>query len=171
MKIAKSKLKQIIKEELSKIVEGVDPLTARRLARASEKGRTGLPGSRKPKPGPEPEISDEEKKDKQLLMDADYILRTLKGGGYAVPPNREEFLDPATDSGKLMLALIWVTNEQREGNWDQIKKDANKVIKKVSNEFKESLKNDEEFRKRFSQKFDIENYKKSFVDRQLQSTY
>ena len=177
MKITKSKLKQLIKEELQKLMEVDDEraimrAAARRAAMRYQKG-TGRGGVKPASSRIMPELPPEEKADDRLLNDASLFARILLGNGYSV-----ELFDRSwrgsSDGDALLDATRYVRNIDRSGDWNEIKAKAEEVIKRVSNEFIDRIDSDEEFKARLSGSYNAEYMKElaaKNATRGLQSTY
>ena len=177
MKITKSKLKEIIKEELQKLMEVDDEraimrAAARRAAMRYQKG-TGRGGVKPASSRKMPELPPKEKADDRLLNDASLFARILLGNGYSV-----ELFDRSwrgsSDGDALLDATRYVKNIDRSGDWNEIKAKAEEVIKRVSNEFIDRIDSDEEFKARLSGSYNAEYMKElaaKNATRGLQSTY
>ena len=176
MKLTKSRLKQLIKEELQNLMEADDEraimrAAAKRAAMRYQKG-TGR-GGVKPTQSKKPELTPEEKKDERLLDTISYAARALLGDGYAIELFSRSWRG-SPDAEALLDAVRYVKNIDRGGDWEQIKAKAEEVIESVSREFLDRIETDEQFRETFSNVFDVERYKQSLKDkvaRGLQSTY
>ena len=177
MKITKSKLKEIIKEELQKLMEVDDEraimrAAARRAAMRYQKG-TGRGGVKPASSRKMPELPPKEKADDRLLNDATLFARILLGNGYSV-----ELFDRSwrgsSDGDALLDATRYVNDYDRSGDWNEIKAKAEEVIKRVSNEFIDRIDSDEEFKARLSGSYNAEYMKEraaKHATRGLQSTY
>ena len=183
MKITKSKLKQIIKEELQNLEEAPG-----RYRSSGYYGRTdgdsGDPRYIRQKDyseptGPSkparkiPQLPPEEKADDRLLNDTSLFARLILGDGYSV-----ELFDRSwrgsSDGDALLDATRYVKNIDRSGDWNEIKAKAEEVIKRVSNEFIDRIDSDEEFKARLSGSYNAEYMKElaaKNATRGLQSTY
>ena len=175
MKITKSKLKEIIKEELQKLMEVDDEraimrAAARRAAMRYQKGTgRGKPASSRKMP----ELPPKEKADEKLLNNASLFARILLGNGYSV-----ELFDRSwrgsSDGDALLDATRYIKDYDRSGDWNEIKAKAEEVIKRVSNEFIDRIDSDEEFKARLSGSYNAEYMKElaaANMAKELQSTY
>ena len=174
MKITKSKLKQLIKEELQSLMEGRaddDEAIMRAAARrqALNLSKTGpRSGSSKM-----PELPPKEKADNRLLNNTSLFARMLLGNGYAVELFDRSWRGSA-DGDALLDATRYVKNIDRSGDWDEIKAKAEEVIKRVSNDFIDRIDSDEEFKARLSGSYNAEYMKEmaaANAAKGLQSTY
>jgi hypothetical protein len=159
MKLTKSKLKQLIKEEIQNLMEVDDERAIMRAAarRAAERYRKGTGrGGVKPTQSKKPELTPEEKKDERLLDDAGLLARMLLGNGYSV-----ELFDRSwrgtPDAEALLDAIRYIKNIDRSGNWNEIKAKAEEVIKRVSSDFIKRFDSDEEFRSRIGRSYNADN--------------
>ena len=180
MKLTKSKLKQLIKEELQSLME----MPTRTDARRDRYARAGLTPSGRVRDyseprGPSkparkmPELPPEEKADARLLDDAGLLARMLLGNGYAV-----ELFDRSwrgsPDGDALLDATRYIKDYDRSGDWNEIKAKAEEVIKRVSSDFIKRFDSDEEFRSRIGRSYNAEYMKKlasANMAKELQSTY
>tara|TARA_R100000388_G_scaffold38066_1_gene29499 strand:- start:3557 stop:4090 length:534 start_codon:yes stop_codon:yes gene_type:complete len=177
MKITKSKLKEIIKEELQKVMEVDDEraimrAAARRAAMRYQKG-TGRGGVKPASSRKMPELPPKEKADDRLLNDASLFARILLGNGYSVELFDRSWRGSA-DSDALLDATRYINDYDRSGDWNEIKAKAEEVIKRVSNEFVDRVDSDEEFKARLSGSYNAEYMKElaaKNATRGLQSTY
>ena len=177
MKITKSKLKEIIKEELQKLMEVDDEraimrAAQRRAAMRYQRG-TGRGGVKPASSRKMPELPPKEKADDRLLNDASLFARILLGNGYSV-----ELFDRSwrgsSDGDALLDATRYIKDYDRSGDWNEIKAKAEEVIKRVSNEFIDRIDSDEEFKARLSGSYNAEYMKElaaKNATRGLQSTY
>ena len=176
MKITKSKLKQLIKEELQKLMEVDDERAIMRAAqrRAAMRYQRGTGrGGVKPAQSKKPELTPEEKKDDRLLNDASLFARILLGNGYSVELFDRSWRGSA-DGDALLDATRYINDYDRSGDWNEIKAKAEEVIKRVSNEFIDRIDSDEEFKARLSGSYNAEYMKElaaKNATRELQSTY
>ena len=176
MKLTKSRLKQLIKEELQNLMEVDDEraimrAAARRAAMRYQKG-TGR-GGVKPSPSKKPELTPEEKKDDRLIDFTGLLARILLGNGYSVELFSRSWRGSA-DSDALLDATRYINDYDRSGDWNEIKAKAEEVIKRVSNEFVDRIDSDEEFKARLSGSYNAEYMKElaaKDATRGLQSTY
>ena len=174
MKITKSKLKQLIKEELQSLMEGradddeaIMRAAARRQALNISKTRRRSGSSKMP------ELPPAEKADDRLLNNASLFARMLLGNGYAVELFDRSWRGSA-DGDALLDATRYVKNIDRSGDWDEIKAKAEEVIKRVSNDFIDRIDSDEEFKARLSGSYNAEYMKEmaaANAAKGLQSTY
>ena len=185
MKITKTKLKQLIKEELQSLMEsrgryvssgfsGItdkDPGDPRFIRQRDYSEPTGpsKPSSSRMMP----KLPPEEKADDRLLDNTSLLARILLGNGYSV-----ELFDRSwrgsSDGDALLDATRYVKNIDRSGDWNEIKTKAEEVIKRVSNEFIDRIDSDEEFKARLSGSYNAEYMKElaaKNATRGLQSTY
>ena len=177
MKITKSKLKEIIKEELQKVMEVDDEraimrAAARRAAMRYQKG-TGRGGVKPASSRKMPELPPKEKADDRLLNDASLFARILLGNGYSVELFDRSWRGSA-DGDALLDATRYINDYDRSGDWNEIKAKAEEVIKRVSNEFVDRVDSDEEFKARLSGSYNAEYMKElaaKNATRGLQSTY
>ena len=177
MKITKSKLKEIIKEELQKVMEVDDEraimrAAARRAAMRYQKG-TGRGGVKPASSRKMPELPPKEKADDRLLDDTGLFARILLGNGYSVQLFDRSWRGSA-DSDALLDATRYINDYDRSGDWNEIKAKAEEVIKRVSNEFVDRVDSDEEFKARLSGSYNAEYMKElaaKNATRGLQSTY
>ena len=177
MKITKSKLKEIIKEELQKLMEVDDEraimrAAARRAAMRYQKG-TGRGGVKPASSRKMPELPPKEKADDKLLNNASLFARILLGNGYSVELFDRSWRGSA-DSDALLDATRYINDYDRSGDWNEIKAKAEEVIKRVSNEFVDRIDSDEEFKARLSGSYNAEYMKElaaKNATRGLQSTY
>ena len=177
MKITKSKLKEIIKEELQKLMEVDDEraimrAAARRAAMRYQKG-TGRGGVKPASSRKMPELPPKEKADDKLLNNASLFARILLGNGYSVELFDRSWRGSA-DSDALLDATRYINDYDRSGDWNEIKAKAEEVIKRVSNEFIDRIDSDEEFKARLSGSYNAEYMKElaaKNATRGLQSTY
>ena len=177
MKITKSKLKEIIKEELQKLMEVDDEraimrAAARRAAMRYQKG-TGRGGVKPASSRKMPELPPKEKADDKLLNNASLFARILLGNGYSVELFDRSWRGSA-DSDALLDATRYINDYDRSGDWNEIKAKAEEVIKRVSNEFVDRVDSDEEFKARLSGSYNAEYMKElaaKNATRGLQSTY
>ena len=177
MKITKSKLKEIIKEELQKLMEVDDEraimrAAARRAAMRYQKG-TGRGGVKPASSRKMPELPPKEKADDRLLNNASLFARILLGNGYSVELFDRSWRGSA-DSDALLDATRYINDYDRSGDWNEIKAKAEEVIKRVSNEFIDRIDSDEEFKARLSGSYNAEYMKElaaKNATRGLQSTY
>jgi hypothetical protein len=177
MKITKSKLKEIIKEELQKVMEVDDEraimrAAARRAAMRYQKG-TGRGGVKPASSRKMPQLPPKEKADDRLLNDASLFARILLGNGYSVELFDRSWRGSA-DSDALLDATRYINDYDRSGDWNEIKAKAEEVIKRVSNEFVDRVDSDEEFKARLSGSYNAEYMKElaaKNATRGLQSTY
>ena len=183
MKITKSKLKQIIKEELQSLMEAPGRYRSSGYYGTTD-GDTGDPRYRRQRDyseptGPSkparkmPKLPPKEKADNKLLDDASLFARLILGNGYSV-----ELFDRSwrgsSDGDALLDATRYVRNIDRSGDWNEIKAKAEEVIKRVSNEFIDRIDSDEEFKARLSGSYNAEYMKElaaKNATRGLQSTY
>ena len=177
MKITKSKLKQLIKEELQNLMEVDDEraimrAAARRAAMRYQRG-TGRGGVKPASSRKMPELPPKEKADDRLLNDASLFARILLGNGYSVELFDRSWRGSA-DSDALLDATRYINDYDRSGDWNEIKAKAEEVIKRVSNEFVDRIDSDEEFKARLSGSYNAEYMKElaaKNATRGLQSTY
>ena len=177
MKLTKSRLKQLIKEEIQNLMEADDEraimrAAARRAAMRYQKG-TGRGGVKPASSRKMPELTPEEKKDDRLLDDTGLFARLILGNGYSVELFSRSWRGSA-DSDALLDATRYVKNINRSGDWNEIKAKAEEVIKRVSNEFVDRIDSDEEFKARLSGSYNAEYMKElaaKNATRELQSTY
>ena len=177
MKITKSKLKEIIKEELQKLMEVDDEraimrAAQRRAAMRYQRG-TGRGGVKPASSRKMPELPPKEKADEKLLDNTSLLARMLLGNGYSV-----ELFDRSwrgsSDGDALLDATRYIKDYDRSGDWNEIKAKAEEVIKRVSNEFVDRIDSDEEFKARLSGSYNAEYMKElaaKNATRGLQSTY
>jgi len=177
MKITKSKLKQLIKEELQKLMEvdnerAIMRSAARRAAMRYQKG-TGRGGVEPASSRKMPELTPEEKADDRLLDNASLFARLILGNGYSVALFDRSWRGSA-DGDALLDATRYVKNIDRSGDWNEIKAKAEEVIKRVSNEFVDRIDSDEEFKAQLSGSYNAEYMKElaaKNATKELQSTY
>ena len=183
MKITKSKLKQLIKEELQNLMEsrgryvssgfsGItdkDPGDPRFIRQRDYSEPTGPS-----KPARKiPQLPPEEKADDRLLNDASLFARILLGNGYSVELFDRSWRGSA-DGDALLDPTRYINDYDRSGDWNEIKAKAEEVIKRVSNEFVDRIDSDEEFKARLSGSYNAEYMKElaaKNATRGLQSTY
>jgi len=174
MKITKSKLKQLIKEELQSLMEGRaddDEAIMRAAARrqALNLSKTGpRSGSSKM-----PELPPAEKADDRLLDNTSLFARMLLGNGYTVQLFDRSWRN-SPDGDALLDATRYIKDYDRSGDWNEIKAKAEEVIKRVSNEFISRFDSDEQFRDLIGRSYNAEYMKELAVKnakRELQSTY
>jgi len=171
MKITKSKLKQLIKEELQSLMEVDNERAIRRAAarrQALNLSKTGpRSGSSKM-----PELPPEEKADARTLDQISLAARILMGDGYSVELFDRDWRDSPEEKA-LLDATRYIKNYDRSGDWNEIKAKAEEVIKSVSDKFINRVDSDEEFRERLSGSYDPNEMKKATekAARGLQSTY
>ena len=177
MKLTKSRLKQIIKEEIQNLMEVDDERAIMRAAarRAAERYRkgTGRGGVKPASSRKMPELPPKEKADDRLLNDASLFARILLGNGYSVELFSRSWRGSA-DSDALLDATRYINDYDRSGDWNEIKAKAEEVIKRVSNEFVDRIDSDEEFKARLSGSYNAEYMKElaaKNATRGLQSTY
>ena len=174
MKITKSKLKQLIKEELQSLMEGrADDDEA--IMRAAARRRALNLSKTGPRPGSSkmPQLPPKEKADNKLLNDTSLFARMLLGNGYAVELFDRSWRGSA-DGDALLDATRYIKNYDRSGDWNEIKAKAEEVIKSASNEFINRVDSDEEFRARLGSSFDPDRMKEAAEEnaaKGLQSTY
>ena len=183
MKITKSRLKQLIKEELQNLMEsrgryvssGFSGITDKdpgdpRYIRQRDYSEPRGPS----KPARKiPQLPPKEKADNKLLDDTSLFARMLLGNGYSV-----ELFDRSwrgsSDGDALLDATRYINDYDRSGDWNEIKAKAEEVIKRVSNEFVDRIDSDEEFKARLSGSYNAEYMKElaaKNATRELQSTY
>ena len=184
MKITKSKLKQLIKEELQSLMEapgryrssgyyGItdkdlgDPRFIKTQRDYSEPRGPSKPARKIP------QLPPVEKKDARLLDDAGLLARILLGNGYSV-----ELFDRSwrgsPDAEALLDAVRYIKDYDRSGDWNEIKAKAEEVIKRVSNDFIDRIDSDEEFKARLSGSYNAKYMKElatANAAKELQSTY
>ena len=177
MKITKSKLKQLIKEELQKLMEVDDEraimrAAQRRAAMRYQRG-TGRGGVKPASSRKMPQLPPKEKADDRLLDDTGLFARILLGNGYSVQLFDRSWRGSA-DGDALLDATRYINDYDRSGDWNEIKAKAEEVIKRVSNEFIDRIDSDEEFKARLSGSYNAEYMKElaaKNATRGLQSTY
>ena len=183
MKITKSKLKQLIKEELQSLMEAPGRYRSSGYYGTTD-GDTGDPRYIRQRDyseptGPSkparkiPQLPPKEKADNKLLNDASLFARMLLGNGYAVELFDRSWRGSA-DGDALLDATRYVKNIDRSGDWDEIKAKAEEVIKRVSNDFIDRIDSDEEFKARLSGSYNAEYMKEmaaANAAKGLQSTY
>jgi len=174
MKITKSKLKQLIKEELQSLMEGRADDEAAIMRAAARRQALNL-SKTGPRSGSSkmPELPPKEKADNRLLNNTSLFARMLLGNGYAVELFDRSWRGSA-DGDALLDATRYVKNIDRSGDWDEIKAKAEEVIKRVSNDFIDRIDSDEEFKARLSGSYNAEYMKElaaKNATRGLQSTY
>ena len=185
MKITKSKLKQLIKEELQNLMEAPGRYRSSGYYGTTD-GDTGDPryirqrdyseptGPSKPSSSRMmPKLPPKEKADNKLLDDTSLLARMLLGNGYSVELFDRSWRGSA-DGDALLDATRYVKNIDRSGDWNEIKAKAEKVIKRVSSEFIDRIDSDEEFKARLSGSYNAEYMKElaaKNATRGLQSTY
>jgi len=183
MKITKSRLKQLIKEELQNLMEsrgryvssGFSGITDKdpgdpRYIRQRDYSEPRGPS----KPARKiPQLPPKEKADNKLLDDTSLFARMLLGNGYSV-----ELFDRSwrgsSDGDALLDATRYIKDIDRSDDWNEIKAKAEEVIKRVSNEFVDRIDSDEEFKARLSGSYNAEYMKElaaKNATRELQSTY
>lgn len=184
MKITKSKLKQLIKEELQSLMEARGGYRSSGYYGTTD-GDTGDPRFRKayidysePRGPSKParkikQLPPKEKADDRLLNDTSLFARLILGNGYSV-----ELFDRSwrgsSDGDALLDATRYIKDYDRSGDWNEIKAKAEEVIKRVSNEFIDRIDSDEEFKTRLSGSYNAEYMKElaaKNATRGLQSTY
>ena len=175
MKLTKSRLKQLIKEEIQNLMEADDEraimrAAARRAAMRYQKG-TGR-GGVKPTQSKMPELPPVEKEDDRVLDNAGLLARMLLGNGYSVQLFDRSWRGSA-DSDALLDATRYIKDYDRSGDWNEIKAKAEEVIKRVSSDFIKRFDSDEEFRSRIGRSYNAEYMKKiaGKIAAGLQSTY
>ena len=185
MKITKSKLKQLIKEELQNLMESRgryvssgfsgmtdkdpgDPRFIKQRDYSEPTGRSKPSSSRMM-----PKLPPKEKADDRLLDNTGLFARLILGNGYSV-----ELFDRSwrgsSDSDALLDATRYIKDYDRSGDWNEIKAKAEEVIKRVSNEFIDRIDSDEEFKTRLGGSYNPEYMKELAVAnaaKELQSTY
>ena len=185
MKITKSKLKQLIKEELQNLMEAPgryrssgyygttdgdsgDPRYIRQKDYSEPTGPSKPSSSRMM-----PKLPPKEKADDKLLDDTSLFARLILGNGYSV-----ELFDRSwrgsSDGDALLDATRYIKDYDRSGDWNEIKAKAEEVIKRVSNEFIDRIDSDEEFKTRLGGSYNPEYMKElaaKNATRGLQSTY
>ena len=183
MKITKSKLKKLIKEELQSIMEARGGYST--PGYGGTDGDSGDPRFRKAyidyseprgpsKPARKiPQLPPVEKEDNKVLDDAGLLARMLLGNGYSV-----ELFDRSwrgsPDAEALLDGIRYIKNIDRSGDWNEIKAKAEEVIKRVSSDFIKRFDSDEEFRSRIGRSYNAEYMKEiagKIAARGLQSTY
>ena len=177
MKITKSKLKQLIKEELQNLMEADDEraimrAAARRAAMRYQKG-TGRGGVKPASSRKMPELPPKEKADNKLLDDTSLFARLILGDGYSLQLFDRSWRGSA-DGDALLDATRYIKDYDRSGDWNEIKAKAEEVIKRVSNEFIDRIDSDEEFKARLSGSYNAEYMKElaaANATKELQSTY
>tara|TARA_Y100001937_G_scaffold30587_1_gene43964 strand:+ start:91 stop:615 length:525 start_codon:yes stop_codon:yes gene_type:complete len=174
MKITKSKLKQLIKEELQSLMEGRADDEAAIMRAAARRQALNL-SKTGPRSGSSkmPELPPKEKADNRLLNNTSLFARMLLGNGYAVELFDRSWRGSA-DGDALLDATRYVKNIDRSGDWDEIKAKAEEVIKRVSNDFIDRIDSDEEFKARLSGSYNAEYMKEmaaANAAKGLQSTY
>ena len=179
MKITKSKLKQLIKEELQSLMEGradddlaIMRAAERRAAMRYQRG-TGRGGVKPASSRKMPELPPKEKADARLLDNTSLFARILLGNGYSVELFDRSWRGSA-DGDALLDATRYINDYDRSGDWNEIKAKAEEVIKRVSNEFIDRIDSDEEFKARLSGSYNAEYMKElaaKNATRELQSTY
>lgn len=183
MRITKSKLKQLIKEELQSIMEAPGRYRSSGYYGTTD-GDPGDPRYRRQRDYSEPtgrskparkipELPPEEKKDARLLDDAGLLARILLGNGYSV-----ELFDRSwrgsPDAEALLDAVRYIKDYDRSGDWNEIKAKAEEVIKSVSDKFINKFDSDEEFRSRIGRSYNPDRMKEiagEIAARGLKSTY
>ena len=184
MKITKSKLKQLIKEELQSIMEARGGYRSSGYYGTTD-GDSGDPRFRKAyidyseptgpsKPARKiPQLPPVEKEDNKVLDDAGLLARMLLGNGYSV-----ELFDRSwrgsPDAEALLDGIRYIKDIDRSGDWNEIKAKAEEVIKRVSSDFIKRFDSDEEFRSRIGRSYNAEYMKEiagKIAARGLQSTY
>ena len=185
MKITKSKLKQLIKEELQNLMEAPgryrssgyygttdrdsgDPRYIRQKDYSEPTGRSKPSSSRMM-----PKLPPKEKADEKLLDNTSLLARLILGNGYSV-----ELFDRSwrgsSDGDALLDATRYIKDYDRSGDWNEIKAKAEEVIKRVSNEFIDRIDSDEEFRARLGGSYNPDRMKEIAEEnaaKELQSTY
>jgi len=183
MKITKSKLKQLIKEELQSLMEAPGRYRSSGYYGTTD-GDTGDPRYIRQRDyseprGPSkparkiPQLPPKEKADDRLLDNAGLFARILLGNGYSVDLFDRSWRG-SSDGDALLDATRYVKNIDRSGDWNEIKAKAEEVIKRVSNEFVDRIDSDEEFKARLSGSYNAEYMKElaaKSATRGLQSTY
>mgnify|MGYP003110161897 FL=1 len=174
MKITKSKLKQLIKEELQSLMEGRADDEAAIMRAAARRQALNL-SKTGPRPGSSkmPQLPPKEKADNKLLNDTSLFARMLLGNGYAVELFDRSWRGSA-DGDALLDATRYVKNIDRSGDWNEIKAKAEEVIKRVSNDFIDRIDSDEKFKARLSGSYNAEYMKETAAanaTKELQSTY
>ena len=174
MKITKSKLKQLIKEELQSLMEGRADDEAAIMRAAARRQALNL-SKTGPRSGSSkmPELPPKEKADNRLLNNTSLFARMLLGNGYAVELFDRSWRGSA-DGDALLDATRYVKNIDRSGDWNEIKAKAEEVIKRVSNDFIDRIDSDEEFKARLSGSYNAEYMKEmaaANAAKGLQSTY
>ena len=174
MKITKSRLKQLIKEELQSLMEGRADDEAAIMRAAARRQALNL-SKTGPRSGSSkmPELPPKEKADNRLLNNTSLFARMLLGNGYAVELFDRSWRGSA-DGDALLDATRYVKNIDRSGDWDEIKAKAEEVIKRVSNDFIDRIDSDEEFKARLSGSYNAEYMKEmaaANAAKGLQSTY
>ena len=184
MKITKSKLKQLIKEELQNLMESRGGYRSSGYYGTTD-GDSGDPRYRKAyidyseprgpsKPARKiPQLPPVEKKDDRVLDDAGLLARMLLGNGYSV-----ELFDRSwrgsPDAEALLDATRYIEDYDRSGDWNEIKAKAEEVIKSVSDKFINRFDSDEEFRSRIGRSYNADRMKEiaqEIAARGLKSTY
>ena len=183
MKITKSKLKQLIKEELQSLMEAPGRYRSSGYYGTTD-GDTGDPRYIRQRDYSEPrgpskparkikQLPPVEKADDRVLDNAGLLARMLLGNGYSV-----ELFDRSwrgsSDGDALLDATRYIKDYDRSGDWNEIKAKAEEVIKRVSNEFIDRIDSDEEFKARLSGSYNAEYMKELAAEnatRGLQSTY
>ena len=177
MKLTKSRLKQLIKEELQNLMEADDEraimrAAARRAAMRYQKG-TGRGGVKPASSRKMPKLPPKEEADARLLDNTSLLARMLLGNGYTVQLFDRSWRGSA-DGDALLDATRYIKDYDRSGDWNEIKAKAEEVIKRVSNEFVDRIDSDEEFKTRLSGSYNAEYMKElaaKSATRGLQSTY
>ena len=174
MKITKSKLKQLIKEELQSLMEGRADDEAAIMRAAARRQALNL-SKTGPRSGSSkmPELPPKEKADNRLLNNTSLFARMLLGNGYAVELFDRSWRGSA-DGDALLDATRYVKNIDRSGDWNEIKAKAEEVIKRVSNDFIDRIDSDEKFKARLSGSYNAEYMKEmaaANAAKGLQSTY
>ena len=183
MKITKSKLKQLIKEELQNLME-----SRGRYVSSGYSGRTdgdsGDPRYIRQRDYSEPrgpskparkikQLPPVEKEDDRVLDNAGLLARMLLGNGYSVQLFDRSWRGSA-DGDALLDATRYIKDYDRSGDWNEIKAKAEEVIKRVSSDFIKRFDSDEEFRSRIGRSYNPDRMKEiagEIAARGLQSTY
>lgn len=183
MKITKSKLKQLIKEELQSIMEAPGRYRSSGYYGTTD-GDPGDPRYRRQRDyseptGPSkparkiPQLPPVEKEDSSVLDDASLFARMLLGNGYSVDLFDRSWMGNP-DAEALLDATRYIKDYDRSGDWNDIKAKAEEVIKRVSSDFIKRFDSDEEFRSRIGRSYNAEYMKEKagkIAARGLQSTY
>ena len=185
MKITKSKLKQLIKEELQNLMESRgryvssgfsgmtdkdpgDPRFIKQRDYSEPTGRSKPSSSRMM-----PKLPPKEKADDRLLDNTGLFARLILGNGYSVDLFDRSWRGSA-DGDALLDATRYIKDIDRSGDWNEIKAKAEEVIKSVSDKFINRFDSDEEFRSRIGRSYNPDRMKEiagEIAARGLQSTY